>query len=139
MDEKPENIEEKTDVLKEPEEVKEVVSSEVDPNDIEVEGGNGKRITFTCNGEQYIFNFILKNNDPNSRWLNISQSGDEYIIEWNIRHMFFKPYINDEHFLTIMEQFTFALALSEIEAMRLSIDGKIDPSSIRMKMSDYGS
>ena len=38
--------------------------------------------------------------------------------------------------LTIMEQFTFALALSEIEAMRLSVDGKIDPSSIRMRMNE---
>lgn len=107
-----------------------------DPADIEVEGANGKRIVFSCNGERYIFNFILKKNDPNSRWLNIAKTGEEYIIEWNIRHMFFKPYINDEHFLTIMEQFTFALALSEIEAMRLSVDGKIDPSSIRMKMND---
>lgn len=107
-----------------------------DPTDIEIEDADGKRIVFSCNGEQYIFNFILKKNDPNSRWLNIVTSGDEYIIEWNIRHMFFKPYINDEHFLTIMEQFTFALALSEIEAMRLSVDGKIDPSSIRMRMND---
>ena len=108
----------------------------LDPTDIEIEGVNGKRIKFFCNGEQYIFNFILKKNDPNSRWLNITPSGDEYIIEWNIRHMFFKPYINDEHFLTIMEQFTFALALSEIEAIHLSTDGKIDPSSIRTKMND---
>jgi len=104
--------------------------------DIEIEGENGKRIIFTCNGEQYVFNFILKKNDPDTRWLNITKSGDEYIIEWNIRHMFFKPYIDDANFLTIMEQFTFALALSEIEAMRLSVDGKIDPSSIRMKMND---
>lgn len=108
----------------------------LDPTDIEVEGANGKRIVFSCNGEKYIFNFILRKNDPNSRWLNIAMNGEEYIVEWNIRHMFFKPYINDEHFLAIMEQFTFALALSEIEAMRLSVDGKIDPSSIRMKMND---
>lgn len=107
-----------------------------DPADIEIEGVNGKRIVFTCSGEQYIFNFILKKDAPNSRWLNIVKSGEEYIIEWNIRHMFFKPYINDEHFLTIMEQFTFALALSEIEAMRLSVDGKIDPSSIRTRMNE---
>lgn len=107
-----------------------------DPTDIEVEGDRGKRIVFSCNGKQYIFNFILKKDDPDSRWLNIAMSGDEYIVEWNIRHMFFKPYINDEHFLTIMEQFTFALALSEIEAMRLSVDGKIDPSSIRMRMNE---
>ena len=83
-----------------------------------------------------MFNFILNKNDPDARWLNITKSGDEYIIEWNIRHMFFKPYIDDPNFLTIMEQFAFALALSEIEAMRLSVDGKIDPSSIRMKMND---
>lgn len=107
-----------------------------DPADIEIVGANGKRIVFSCNGEQYIFNFILKKDAPNSRWLNIVKSGEEYIIEWNIRHMFFKPYINDEHFLTIMEQFTFALALSEIEAMRLSVDGKIDPSSIRTRMNE---
>lgn len=69
-----------------------------DPADIEIEGANGKRIVFSCNGEQYIFNFILKKDAPNSRWLNIVKSGEEYIIEWNIRHMFFKPYINDEHF-----------------------------------------
>ena len=80
-----------------------------DPADIEIEGANGKRIVFSCNGEQYIFNFILKKDAPNSRWLNIVKSGEEYIIEWNIRHMFFKPYINDEHFLTIMEQFTLPL------------------------------
>lgn len=107
-----------------------------DPADIEIEGANGKRIVFSCNEEQYIFNFILNKDAPNSRWLNIVKSGEEYIIEWNIRHMFFKPYINDEHFLTIMEQFTFALALSEIEAMRLSVDGKIDPSSIRTRMNE---
>lgn len=115
-------------------------SSEVDsvPNstDIEIEGENGKRIIFTCNGEQYVFNFILKKNNPDTHWLSIAKSGDEYVIEWNIRHMFFKPYIDDANFLTIMEQFAFALALSEIEAMRLSTDGKIDPSSIRMRMND---
>lgn len=31
-----------------------------DPTDIEVEGDRGKRIVFSCNGKQYIFNFILK-------------------------------------------------------------------------------
>jgi len=107
-----------------------------DNNDIEIDGGDGKRIVFTCNGEQYVFNFVLKKDDPYCRWLNISKMGNEYIIEWNIRHMFFKPYIDDENFLSIMEQFTFALVLSEIEAMRLSVDGRIEPSSIRIKMNE---
>ena len=105
-------------------------------DDIEIIGDNGKRITFTSGGEPYVFNFILKKDNPDDRWLNITKSGEEYVIEWNIRHMFFKPYINDPKFLSIMQQFAFALALSEIEAMRLSVDGKIDPSNIRMKMNE---
>lgn len=105
-------------------------------NDIELIGENGRRLSFTSNGEQYIFNFILRDDNPDSRWLNITKDKGEYIIEWNIRHMFFKPYIDDANFLGIMEKFTFALALSEIESMQLSIDGKIDPSVIRMKMND---
>lgn len=35
-----------------------------------------------------------------------------------------------------MQQFTFALALSEIESRRISVDGKIDASTIRMKMNE---
>lgn len=111
-------------------------TTEADSESIEIVGENGKRISFKSNGEEYVFNFILKKDDPESRWLNITRDKDEYVIEWNIRHSFFKPYIDDEHFLTIMEQFVFALALSEIESIRFSVDGKIDPSSIRMKMND---
>ena len=29
----------------------------------------------------------MKKDDPDSRWLNIAMSGDEYIVEWNIRHI----------------------------------------------------
>ena len=53
-----------------------------------------------------------------------------------MRHPFFKPYIDDPEFLKIMEHFTFALALSEIEARVTSVDGKTDPGVIRMKMND---
>ena len=113
-----------------------IIPAQTDSNDIEIVGENGKRIVFTCNGEQYIFNFILVNDSPETRWLNITKKGEEYVIEWNIRHMFFKPYIDDVNFLNIMEQFAFALALSEIESMRVSVDGKIDPSSIRMRMNE---
>ena len=104
--------------------------------DIEIVGEAGKRITFTCNGEQYVFNYVLREDNPDMQWLCITPKGNEYLIEWNIRHLFFKPYINDEEFLLLMEKFTFALALSEIEARTLSVDGKIDPSSIRMKMNE---
>lgn len=109
-----------------------------DSADIQIIGDDGKQISFTHNNQQYIFNFILKKNNPDSKWLNITKASNEntYIIEWNIRHPFFKPYIDDPQFLVIMQQFTFALALSEIEARRISVDGKIDAGTIRMKMNE---
>lgn len=106
--------------------------------DIQIIGDDGKQIRFTHNENEYIFDFILKKNNPDSKWLNISRTEieNEYIIEWNIRHPFFKPYIDDSKFLMIMQQFTFALALSEIESRRISTDGKVDASTIRMKMNE---
>ena len=111
-------------------------SQETNSGEIQIVGNNGQRLSFTCGEENYTFNFILKENDPDARWLNVITKGDEYIIEWNIRHPFFKPYIDDPKFLELMQQFAFALALSEIESKRTSVDGKISPSSIRTKMNE---
>ena len=104
--------------------------------EIQIIGNNGQRLSFSCGEENYTFNFILKENDPDARWLNVMTKGDEYIIEWNIRHSFFKPYIDDPKFLELMQQCTFALALSEIESKRTSVDGKVSPSTIRTKMNE---
>ncbi len=104
--------------------------------DIQIVGGNGQKIEFSCNGENYKFNFILKSDDPDAQWLRILTVNDEYKIEWNIRHPFFKPYIDDPQFLELMQQFTFALALSEIEAKRGSVEGKVLPSAVRTKMNE---
>ena len=108
-------------------------------DEIQIEGDNGSKIIFTCGQNRYVFNYYLKRNDPDSQWLGITKNqsnDDEYIIEWNIRHPFFKPYIDDPEFLKIMEYFTFALALSEIEARVTSVDGKADPGIIRIKMNE---
>ena len=105
-------------------------------NGIQIVGATGQKLSFVSGGEKYIFNFILKDNDSDARWLNISTKGDEFIIEWNIRHPFFKPYIDDPKFLELMQQFTFALALSEIESRRTSVDGKVSPGAIRTKMNE---
>ena len=107
--------------------------------DIQIDGANGKRISFKCHSEKYIFDYVLKKDNPNANWLNITKStsnNNEFIIEWNIRHPFFKPYIDDPVFLEIMESFTFALALSEIESIQTSVGGKVSPSTLRMKMND---
>lgn len=106
-------------------------------NDIVIEGSAGKKISFEMDGQEYIFNLYLLTDDPKKNWLNISKMPNgEYQIDWNIRHAFFKPYIDEPEFLAIMEQFVFAMALTEIEVMQLSEDNMVEVSAVRMKMND---
>lgn len=105
--------------------------------EVQIEGTNGKTLSFVYEGENFTFNYILKNQDPDAGWLNIINVRDnEYNIEWNIRHPFFKPYSEDPKFLELMQQFTFALALSEIGARQMSVNGLVSPSAIRTKMNE---
>lgn len=106
--------------------------------DIEIEGADGKSISFELRGHTYVFNVFLRKDDPNQQWLYITPKDnvDEYDIEWNIRHPFFKPYIDEPDFLGIMEQFVFALSLAEIESMVTSTNGMVSASTVRLKMND---
>lgn len=103
----------------------------------EKEEESGRQISFSYGGQDYVFNFVLKQDDPNSNWLNVTEeSEEEYTIEWNFRHAFFGKVADDPEFMIVMQVFTFALALSEIESRRTAIDGGIDASAIRMKMNE---
>lgn len=106
--------------------------------DIMIEGDTGKKIAFQTQRGEYTFNLFLRKGDQyNQSWLSIThKSGSEYVVEWNIRHPFFKPYIDDPGFLQVMEQFVFALALSEVEALNSSVDGQVDAGAIRTRMND---
>jgi hypothetical protein len=107
--------------------------------DIRVEGPKGKKISFETNEGLFTFNLLLRQSDPQLNWLVITpKSGkNEYDVEWNIRHPFFKPYIDEPDFLGVMQQFVFALALAEIESLYNSTEGMVPASAIRMKMNDY--
>lgn len=98
---------------------------------------DGRQISFSYGGRNYIFNFLLKQDDPKSNWLNITEeTEEEYTIEWNYRHAFFNKVADDPEFMNVMQTFTFALALSEIESRRTATGGKVDASAIRMKMNE---
>lgn len=106
-------------------------------NNIVVEGSTGKRITFEKRGQTYVFNLFLLIDNPQKNWLNITRvKTNEYQIDWNIRHAFFKPYIDEPDFLSVMEQFVFAMALTEIEVMQMSEDNMVEVSAVRMKMNE---
>lgn len=105
--------------------------------DIVIEGDTCKKISFTTKQGSYVFYLQFKNIDPDEAWLVISnRNNNEYDIKWNIRHKFFKPYIDDAEFLKVMQQFVFALALAEIESSNNGDDGLIAPGSIRLRMND---
>lgn len=106
-------------------------------NDIIIDGSNGKKITFDMEGQTYVFKLILLKDDPQKNWLNITRIlENEYQIDWNIRHEFFKPFIDEPDFLSVLEQFVFAIALTEIEVLHMSTDNMIEVSALRMKMND---
>ena len=105
--------------------------------DIVVEGPKGKTITFDRLGESYVLSLILEDSDAHKNWLNITRiSPNQYTVNWNIRHPFFKPYIDDPKFLSVMEQFVFAMALTEIEIAKTGTNGMVEISAVRMKMND---
>lgn len=131
------NVETVEDITNLPTETKILDETESGSNEIEIEGPSGKTIAFKTSEGEYRFNLILRNGDPLQNWLVITPLTDgEYNISWNIRHPFFKPYIDEPTFLNVMEQFVFALALAEIESQNISIDGNVPASSVRMKMND---
>lgn len=112
------------------------VSTQV-PDGIVLEGATSKKITFQTRSGEYTVNLVLKTGDPNQNWLNITPNGtDIYDLEWNIRHPFFKPFIDEPEFLEVMQNFVFAFALSEIESYSSSEDGKVDIGTVRMRMNN---
>lgn len=109
-------------------------------HDIKIEGPIGKKITFETTIGSFTFNLVLCQSDPQLNWLIITPKDEhtnEFDVEWNIRHPFFKPYIDEPDFLNVMEQFVFALALAEIESLQTSIEGMVPASTIRLKMNDF--
>lgn len=113
------------------------IVTENEQKDIIVEGATGKRISFKTKSGRYVFNLYLKKDDQYQNWLFITpKANNEFDIEWNIRHPFFKPFIDEPAFLQVMENFVFALALSEIESLRSSVDGLVEAGSVRMRMNE---
>ena len=98
----------------------------------------GKQISFESAGDKYTYNFIMHNDEPRKRWLDISRRGKDnvYDIEWNAKHPFFRSYLEDQNSMDMMELFIFSFALAEIDSIKTGEDGKIDPSAIRLKMNE---
>lgn len=108
-----------------------------------VEGQQTESVTFTTEtGHTFTFKLNIRTKNPAMNWLRVTKEDstgpeESYLIDWNIRHPFFKPFIDEPDFLNIMQKFVFAMALAEVEATALSPDEKISPYEIRLKMNDF--
>lgn len=104
---------------------------------VQLDGGKQINYNFTHKRIDYAFHIILEMSDPAMDWLLVEQMSDtEYTLSINMRHSFFKPLIDKSELLPVMMKMAIALVLAEIESMRISHDGRIEPSSIRLKMNE---
>lgn len=104
-----------------------------------IEGGKQINYKFSYKHTEYLFHIVLDMNDPTMDWLLVernTKNDNEYTLSINMRHPFFKPLIDKSEFLPIMIKMSIALVLAEVESILTSHDGRIDPSSIRLKMNE---
>lgn len=114
-------------------------SEVVDNNDdgVILEGGHQVNYKFKYKNVDYLFHIIFDVTDPAVNWLLLEPVNTaEYNLSINMRHVFFKPLIEKREFLPIMTRMSIALVLAEIDSMFISPDGRIEPSSIRLKMNE---
>ncbi|MDP4095780.1 ATP-binding protein [Paenibacillus sp. P96] len=85
---------------------------------------------------KYTFFVEFETSNPLSPWVTLSKSIEElYNIKLNMKHAFFKPFIDNKEFSVIMTKLVIAIILAEIESLKISHDGRIEASSIRNKMN----
>ena len=87
-----------------------------------------------------ILNFDIQLDIDNTHgdWLSVSKLGNNhYKLRLNGVHPFFKPFVDDAHFIKIMLKFVIAMVLSECDAMKVAVDGRIEPGDIRNGMNKY--
>lgn len=105
---------------------------------VHLEGPKTHNVSFMHKGNSYSFIFTLDTDASYKYWLLVSPPEEEgsYEIRLNMKHPFFIPFINDDHFGALMMKLAIALTLAEIDASLTSQGGLIEPSDIRLRMND---
>lgn len=111
------------------------VESAVDTGLI-ISGPTTYEIPFEYMGSSYVFYVEFETASPLSPWVTLNSPNDgKYIIRVNMKHPFFKPFIDNKDFTVLMTKLVIAMVLSEVEAMKISFDGRIEAGAIRNKMN----
>lgn len=124
----------KSDLMEEDAEVS--IATE-DNDGVIIEGGTQIDYKFTYKNNEYLFHITLDLYNPTMRWLLVEANSEtEYSVTINMKHQFFKPMIDKTEFQPLLISISIALCLAEIESIKTSTDGRIDPSEIRLKMNE---
>lgn len=111
------------------------VESAVDTGLI-ISGPTSYEIPFEYMGSNYVFYVEFETASPLSPWVTLSSPSDgKYVVRVNMKHPFFKPFIDNKDFTVLMTKLVIAMVLAEVESSKISFDGRIDAGAIRNKMN----
>lgn len=101
-----------------------------------ISGPSTYEMPFEYMGSSYVFYVEFETASPLSPWVTLNSPQDgTYIIRVNMKHPFFKPFIDNKEFTVIMTKLVIAMILAEVEAVKISFDERIDAGAIRNKMN----
>lgn len=109
----------------------------VQTSEVTVIGSHIQVFEFQYNTTPFRFDIELDHNNTHGDWISVAGQDNKYQLRLNIRHPFFKPFIDDQKFVVTMLKFVMAMVLSEFDAIKIAVDGLIDPSDIRNGMNKY--
>jgi hypothetical protein len=96
--------------------------------------------SFRCNGIDYRLHILISTDSEFESWLrirNLNNVENQYEVEWNLSHPFFKPIIEEEKTIEVFKGFILAFVLSELEVTRMSGDEPLPHSEIRHTMNKW--
>jgi hypothetical protein len=123
------------DQYEEKTEVEEAFDESTNDTGVIISGPTSYQTTFEYMGEKYNFLVEFETLNPLSPWVTLGNTSGIYIIKLNMKHPFFKPFIDNKDFSIVMTKLVIAMILAEVEALKISYDGRIESSSIRNKMN----
>jgi hypothetical protein len=91
------------------------------------------------NYKSYKFIINIENGSVRNNWMPLEGINDDgyHLMSLNGSHPFFFPFVRgNSSFLGKLIRFSVALAIAEISSADTSVNGKISPSQIRIKMNE---